>query len=172
MLVLLRITARMTFLLIIALCRCVYFAVEQPRSSIMQQFQNLKGFRSALWGLLRIQWQSVNLPRAQREASTVSMLPSSGAYLSHRHFVGLQLLEFLWAWHLRRVLDWVTWRPMEASLQNQRCCLDWRTNLKLKWLVMNDALFVCVYIVEMRYSYMIVFETQCLLKMDRDCNCD
>lgn len=60
-------------LLIIAVSRCVFFAVEQPRSSIMQEFGPMYGFRQALWNLLSIQWQSVNLLDPQSEAN-VSML--------------------------------------------------------------------------------------------------
>lgn len=62
---LLRITARTVILLIIALARCCFFCVEQPRSSLMQKFVLFRGLRKALWELFGIQWQSVNLWGAQ-----------------------------------------------------------------------------------------------------------
>ena len=71
---LLRITARMMILLIIGVCRCVYFAVEQPRSSIMQHLTVVRGFRQALQNLLGIQWQSQNLSNTQIECPSSSFI--------------------------------------------------------------------------------------------------
>ena len=44
----------MIILLMVGLCRCCFFAVEQPRSSIMQDFILFKGFRRWIW-LLQFQ---------------------------------------------------------------------------------------------------------------------
>ena len=121
----------MIILLMVGLCRCCFFAVEQPRSSIMQDFILFKGFRRSIWNLLKIKWQKINLSGTwsavvqdrshwkkdiilSQDFSTRCCDPTSRTIIFE---VG------------QKLNCWVTWAAMGAIRPNPRSYSAWRLGL-------------------------------------------